>query len=154
MGCRNKCTHTQTNTRSVGSSKSATFSSSISLIHTIPTIFSTRLNTSAIIHRAHTPMNQPGTLLHLALSFSVILLVHLPLHSLHCTIRCTLDKPIWLFSPPAFIYMQLSTKTNSRQCTADCISVSPPRSYYTAHELWIVVGLRWGSAGNHKGQSP
>lgn len=105
--------------------------------------------------RAHTPMNQPGALLHLAPpSYSVSPLVQLPL--IHCwaAIRCTLDKPIWLFFPPAFIYMQLSSKTNSRQCTADCIFVSPPRSYYTAHELWIVVGLRRRSAGNHKGQSP
>lgn len=63
--------------------------------------------------------------------------------SIHCgaTISFTLDKPIWFSFPSAFIYMQLSSKTNSRLCTADSIAVSPSSSDYTAHELWIAVSV-------------
>lgn len=73
---------------------------------------------------------------------------------IHCraSTRCTSDKPIWLSFPPAFIYMQLSGKTNNRPCTTDSISVSPSSSQYTPHELWIAVSVR-RSDRNDKGQS-
>lgn len=103
-------------------------------------------------YRAHTALHQLSARCHTSPTASF---------SSHCSSfpsftaqpASVAPKPIRFSFLPVFIYMQLSSKTNSRPCTADSISVSPSTSHYTPHELWIGASLRRGSGRNDKWQS-
>lgn len=122
------------------------------LFCTIPHICSTPLNTSAVAH-THTHTHLRISWVHSSTWLPLIILFIFPFIHCRASIRCTLDKPIRFPFLPVFIYMQLSSKTNSRPCTADSISVSPSCSHYTAHELWIGVSVRTRSDRSSKGQA-
>lgn len=127
------------------------------LLCTIPHIGSTPLHTSAVTHTCvrstHTYASAECTVPHSSTWLPLIILFIFPFIHCRASIRCTLDKPIRFSFLPVFIYMQLSSKTNSRPCTADSISVSPSCSHNTVHELWIGASVRTRSGRSSKGQA-
>lgn len=115
--------------------------------HTIPTIFSTPLNTTVIANSQITYTYESSEWHFSTTRLLIPVFIFSLIHSA-ATICCTPDKPMWLSQPPALIHMQLSSKTNSRPFAADCISVSPSISHYRPHELWIFESVR---KRDHKG---
>lgn len=145
MGHRNMRAHTNTHTYTLISSPLLIYF----LFHTIPALLHT---VKHICNHAQNHIQSTYTYASAESWIFLILLFIFPFIHCQASIRCTFDKPVWFSFLPAFIYMQLSSKTNSRPCKADSISVSPSSSHYTPHELCIGVNVERSDRSN-RGQS-